>query len=38
VALDDRSTVDAWCYFKTERDGDARLVEHGDYVKFRNAR
>jgi gamma-glutamylcyclotransferase (GGCT)/AIG2-like uncharacterized protein YtfP len=35
VRLEDGTTVDAWCYSNTERDPDARLVEHGDYLRFR---
>jgi gamma-glutamylaminecyclotransferase len=34
VALENGATIDAWCYFKSERDPDARLVEHGDYLKL----
>lgn len=38
VMLEDGSIVDAWCYFKSERDPEARLVEHGDYLKLQNER
>jgi gamma-glutamylaminecyclotransferase len=36
VTLGNGTTVDAWCYCRAERDPEARRLDHGDYLKFRD--
>jgi gamma-glutamylaminecyclotransferase len=38
VMLEGGARIDAWCYFKASRDPRARLVDHGDYVRFLSER
>ena len=35
ATLENGTTVDAWCYCRAERDPEARRLDHGDYLKFR---